>query len=104
MSVNVGALPATLGHQDGRFHGCSCTSLQVAERRAAVSTTAGRRFGSCPTCPRALNLCSLMPRGSSLMWVRRPLFHPLTYHQEHHRRSLRVANLVMDFLAPQPPL
>ena len=49
--VNVGELPRTLDRQNGRFQACSCTSMNVAERTAAGSKTAGCRCDSCPTCP-----------------------------------------------------
>jgi hypothetical protein len=53
--VNVGELPRTLDRQNGPFQACSCTSLNVPERTAAGSKTAGCRFDSCPTCPWTLN-------------------------------------------------
>jgi hypothetical protein len=48
--VNVGELPDTLDRHNGRLSGCSCTSLNVPERTAAGSKTAGCRCDSCPTC------------------------------------------------------
>jgi hypothetical protein len=48
--VNVGERPRTLEGRNRPFSAPSCTSLNVPERRAAGSKTAGYRFDSCPTC------------------------------------------------------
>jgi hypothetical protein len=68
--VNVGERPRPLRHQNERFPAGSCTSLNAAERRAAGSTTAGRKFDSCPTCPVILNSWELLPRGPDTMCKR----------------------------------
>src|SRR5262249_27586159 len=75
--VNAGELPRTLDRRNRAFQVGSCTSLNVPERRAAGSTTAGRRCDSCPTYPEIPefmtiaglwlqpNVCALTPIGPS---------------------------------------
>ena len=60
--VNSGELPRTLDRQNRAIQAPACTSLNVPERTAAGSKTAGCRCDSCPTCPRSLNSWGLYAR------------------------------------------
>ena len=98
MPVNSGERPRTLRTSIGPFQGCSCTSLNGAERRAAGSTTAGRRCDSCPTSPESLEFMGGPPSSPAQCVCFDSYLTPIAYHQDHHRRSLKVASLLMHFL------
>jgi hypothetical protein len=45
------------------------TTMDRCGQMEAHSTTVAYRFDSCPTCPRILNLCGLLPHGPSTVCV-----------------------------------